>query len=134
MQLELLARLGRGPILAQRSQCHLGLEGRTVGTGLRRPDDFLFIAKLLLAGLSGPDSLPGVCYISPVQICGAASVSVGVNSRAVESLQFELSVTLKNDAFHVCLLLVGLFQDEWIGRDAFGERQPGAFGLEKFPD
>jgi transposase-like protein len=33
----------------------------------------LFIAKLLLAGPSGPDSLPGVCFISPVQICGATS-------------------------------------------------------------
>jgi transcriptional antiterminator RfaH len=37
----------------------------------------LFIAKLLLAGPSGPDSLPGVCFISPVQICGATSIRLG---------------------------------------------------------
>jgi hypothetical protein len=44
---------------------------------LRRPDDFLFIVELLFAGRTGPDSLPGVCFISPVQICGATSLCLG---------------------------------------------------------
>ncbi len=72
MQIELLAELGHGLVLAQRGQHHLGLERCTVEAARAPPGGFLVHRKLFLAGPPGASSMHGACFISPVQIFGAS--------------------------------------------------------------